>query len=168
MAHHIPDGGSCLVVYGPHVGIDSMGSVGTVNRRGRAKGGACCGSAAAALGKIKKGAMVPKTDDSAPPAVDSLDAQQAYVNAQLAPYGERLLAADDKNIELPYALYDAQKKMMDGIVSKGASAMEGNGYIAMLGGIQINTPDNLSDYFLPLSFELRDNQGKKVKDLLWA
>jgi len=168
MAHHIPDGGSCLVVYGPHVGIDSMGSVGTVNRRGRAKGGACCGSAAAALGKIKKGSMVPKADDSAPPAVDSLDAQQAYVNAQLAPYGERLLAADDRNIELPYALYDAQKKMMDGIVAKGASAMEGNGYIAMLGGIQINTPDNLSDYFLPLNFELRDSKGNKVKDLLWA
>jgi hypothetical protein len=169
MAHHIPDGGSCLVVYGPHVGIDSMGSVGTVNRRGRAKGGSCCGSAAAALGKIRKGAMVPKAGDgSAPPMIDSLDAQQAYVDANLAPYAERLLAADDRNIELPYALYDAQKQMMDGIVAKGASAMEGNGYIAMLGGIQINTPDGISDYFLPLSFELRNSQGNMVKSLLWA
>lgn len=168
MAHHIPDGGSCLVVYGPHVGIDSVGAVGTVNRRGRAKGGACCGSAAAALGQLKKGTMVPKGDGSAPPAVDSLDAQQAYVNAQLAPYGEKLLTSEDSKVELPFALYDAQKKMMDGIVDKGASAMEGNGYIAMLGGIQINTPDNLSDYFLPLSFELRDHAGKKVKNLLWA
>jgi hypothetical protein len=169
MAHHIPDGGSCLVVYGPHVGIDDMGAVGTVNRRGRVKGGACCGSAAAALGKIRKGAMVPSTaDGSAPPMIDSLDVQQAYVDANLAPYAERLLAADDRNIELPYALYDAQKKMMDGIVAKGASAMEGSGYIAMLGGIQINTPDGISDYFLPLSFDLRNNQGKIVKSLLWA
>jgi hypothetical protein len=169
MAHHIPDGGSCLVVYGPHVGVDSMGSVGTVNRRGRAKGGACCGSAAAALGKIRKGAMVPNmADGSPPPMIDSIDAQQAYVEANLAPYADRLLAADDRNIELPYALYDAQKQMMDGIVAKGASAMEGNGYIALLGGIQINTPDGISDYFLPLSFDLRNNQGKIVKSLLWA
>ena len=30
MASHIPDGGSCLVVFGPHVGVDSTGKVGTV------------------------------------------------------------------------------------------------------------------------------------------
>jgi len=169
MAHHIPDGGSCLVVYGPHVGVDSFGTIGTVNRRGRAKGGACCGSAAAALGNVRKGAMVPKAGDAdSPPMIDSLDAQQFYVNAQLQPYGERLLMAADQNIELPYALYDAQKQMMDGIVAKGASAMEGNGYIAMLGGIQINTPEGTSDYFLPLTFDLKNSQGKLVKSIMWA
>mmetsp|Transcript_42127 Transcript_42127/g.121694 ORF Transcript_42127/g.121694 Transcript_42127/m.121694 type:complete len:402 (+) Transcript_42127:122-1327(+) len=167
MAHHIPDGGNCLVVYGPHVGVDQYGSVGTVNRRGRAKGGACCGSAAAALAKIRKGAMVPPGEAKATlPATDSLDAQQAYVDSQLAPYGERLLNADDRNVDLPYALYDAQKKMMDSIVAKGAGAIEGDGNIAILGGIQINTPEGISDYFLPLSFELRDKTGKTVKNFM--
>lgn len=169
MAHHIPDGGSCLVVYGPHVGVDQYGTVGTVNRRGRAKGGACCGSAAAALGKIRKGAMVPPGEANAavaPPATDSLDAQQAYVDAQLAPYGPRLLNADDRNVELPFALYEAQKAMMDSIVAKGAGALEGNGNIALMGGIQINTPEGISDYFLPISFELRDREGKVVKNLM--
>jgi hypothetical protein len=167
MAHHIPDGGSCLVVYGPHVGVDAYGSVGTVNRRGRAKGGSCCGSAAAALGKIRKGAMVPQQE--APkelPTTDSLDAQQAYVDAQLAPYATKLLAADDRNVELPYALFDAQKQMMESIVAKGAGAMEGTGNIALLGGIQINTPEGISDYFLPLTFELRNNRGQKMKNLM--
>jgi len=169
MAHHIPDGGSCLVVYGPHVGVDSFGSIGTVNRRGRAKGGACCGSAAAALGNVRKGAMVPNANAAAAPMqIDNLDAQQSYVNSALAPYGEKLLMAADQNIELPYALYDAQKRMMDGIVAKGCSAMEGNGYIAMLGGIQINTPDETSDYFLPLTFDLKNSQGKLVKSVMWA
>lgn len=169
MAHHIPDGGSCLVVYGPHVGIDSFGTIGTVNRRGRAKGGACCGSAAAALGSVRKGAMVPKAEGSITPAmIGSLDAQQEWVNASLEPYGERLLMASDQNIELPYALYDAQKQMMDGIIAKGAGAMEGNGYIACMGGIQINTPEESSDYFLPLSFDLRNSQGKLVKSIMWA
>jgi len=35
MAHHIPDCGSCLVVDGPHVGIDDRWNVGKINRRGR-------------------------------------------------------------------------------------------------------------------------------------
>jgi hypothetical protein len=172
MAHHIPDGGSCLVVYGPHVGVDSYGSVGTVNRRGRSKGGSCCGSAAAALGKIRKGQMVPARLEGEgpliPPTTDNLDAQQAYVDSQLAPYAQRLLAADDRNVELPYTLYEAQKAMMDSIVDKGAGAMEGNGNIALLGGIQINTPEGVSDYFLPLTFELRNSNGKLVENLMWA
>lgn len=169
MAHHIPDGGSCLVVYGPHVGVDSFGTVGTVNRRGRMKGGSCCGSAAAALGTVRKGAMVPKAGDAQSPLmIENLDAQQAWVNSQLAPYGERLLMATDQNIELPHALFDAQKNMMEKIVEKGAGAMEGNGYIAMLGGIQINTPDETSDYFLPLSFDLKNSQGKLVKSVMWS
>jgi len=51
MAHHIPDGGSCLVIFGPHVGVDADGKVGSVNRRGRAAPGACCGSACAAVSR---------------------------------------------------------------------------------------------------------------------
>ena len=50
MAHHIPTNGSCLIVYGPHVGIDIEGNVGKINRIGRTNcgSGACCGSATAA------------------------------------------------------------------------------------------------------------------------
>ena len=54
MAHHIPAGGSCLVLYGPHVGIDSDGNVGKINRRGRIHAGACCGSAAAAASYVSQ------------------------------------------------------------------------------------------------------------------
>jgi hypothetical protein len=113
--------------------------------------------------------MVPvKEGEPNIPTTDNLDAQQAYVDSQLAPYAQRLLAADDRNVELPYTLYEAQKAMMDLIVAKGAGAMEGNGNIALLGGIQINTPEGVSDYFLPLTFELRNNNGKFVENLMWA
>merc|ERR1712003_423549 len=54
MAHHIPKDGSCLVVYGPHVGVDSDGVVGKIDRRGRDATGAWCGSAAAAAGYVSK------------------------------------------------------------------------------------------------------------------
>ena len=72
--------------------------------------------------------------------------------------------AKDKMTDLPYALYDAQKKMMDTIVAAGAGNVA-SGKVAVLGGIQINTPPGKSDYFLPLSFEVYDNKGSLVEDI---
>lgn len=163
MAAHIPDGGSCLVVFGPHVGVDSTGKVGTVERRGRANGGSCCGSAIAASGYVASvsGGDAKKAD---PPKVP-LDAQQNFVGNMLLPYADRLEKASDKMVELPYALYDAQKKMMSDIVKAAGGNVAGNGKIAVLGGIQINTPEGTSDYFKPMSFEVFDNSGKLVSDL---
>ena len=164
MAAHIPDDGSCLVVFGPHVGVDSKGAVGTVERRGREKGGSCCGAAVAASGFVAD-TLASKGAATVIPA-DPLDAQQKYVGNLLLPYGERLEKAADKMVELPYALYDAQKELMDKIVKAGCANVAGDGKIALLGGIQINTPPGDSDYFLPLSFKLFDNKGSVKEDLL--
>jgi hypothetical protein len=163
MAAHIPDGGSCLVVFGPHVGVDSAGSVGTVERRGRANGGACCGSAVAASGYVAS-VLSGDTEKAKPPA-DALDAQQSFVGSLLLPHAARLDKASDKMVELPYALYDAQKEMMTDVVTSAAGAVAGSGKIAVMGGIQINTPPGQSDYYLPLSFEVYDNTGTKIEDL---
>ena len=163
MTAHIPDGGSCLVVYGPHVGVDSTGKVGTVERLGKANGGSCCGSAVAAagfVGQVHRGEM----DNTINTEV--VDAQQSFVNQLLLPHAGRLEEAENSMVELPYALYDAQSDLLKQIVSNGANI---DGTIAVLGGIQINTPpDNgYDDYFLPLSFVVYDKDGNEVKDLFW-
>jgi Limiting CO2-inducible proteins B/C beta carbonyic anhydrases len=163
MMSHIPDGGSCLLVYGPHVGVDSMGRIGTVDRRGRENGGACCGSAVAAAAYVKSvhnGA--PQTD--AP--TDPLDAQQSYVGNMLLPYAEQLENASDPMHELPFVLFQAQDKLVKQIVGKMGAKMSERGHIALLGGIQINTPSGASDYFLPLRFEILSSKGRVVNDLL--
>jgi Limiting CO2-inducible proteins B/C beta carbonyic anhydrases len=162
MASHIPDGGDCVVVYGPHVGIDFDSKVGTVPRRGKNSGGSCCGSAVAASGYVSG---VRAGGEEAVLPDDPLDAQQYFVGTMLMPYAERLEKAADKMQELPLALYDAQTDLMKQIVGKSASAVAGNGKIAVLGGVQINTPPGYSDYFLPKSFNLYDNKGKLVEKL---
>jgi len=68
-------------------------------------------------------------------------------------------------VELPYVLYDAQKELITDVVSTSAGAVSGDGKIAVLGGIQINTPPGIHDYYLPLSLEVYDNTGRKVDDL---
>jgi hypothetical protein len=55
--------------------------------------------------------------------------------------------------------------MMTDVVTTAAGAVGGDGKIAVVGGIQINTPPGQSDYYLPLSFEVYDNKGKKLEDL---
>lgn len=165
MAHHIPTGGDCLVVYGPHVGVDADGNVGKINRRGRKSSGACCGSGVAAAGyvdAVRKG----KRDPSAP-ATNPLDAQQNFVGNLLLPHGHRLEEAEDPMIELPLAMFDAQNDLMHQIVAAGCEEVGGNGKIALLGGVQINTPAGTSDFFLPMVFEIRNNKGQLIQNLLW-
>ena len=53
MAAHIPDDGSVLIVYGPHVGVATTGGVGKVERAGIALVDNCCGSAIAASNYLK-------------------------------------------------------------------------------------------------------------------
>jgi len=163
MAHHIPDDGSCLVVYGPHVGIDLDGNVGTLNRRGRDGSGSCCGSANAAYGYVKS-VQAGTAPNSAPE--DALDAQQTFVGNMLLPQASRLSAAADADVELPLALFDVQDEFMKKIVHAAGGEVAGNGKIALLGGIQINTPEGTSEYFLPKVFEIRSNKGDLVADLM--
>jgi len=166
MAHHIPDGGSCLVVYGPHVGVDKEGNVGVVNRRGRAAPGACCGSACAALGHVSCVHKGEAKDVDASVFEDPVNAQQNMVGKLLMPHAERLVNAAQPMVELPHALYDAQKKLMDDIIAAGCQEVAGEGKIALLGGIQINTPEDETDYFLPLNFEVRSNKNATIKEII--
>ena len=141
---------------------DSEGCLGTVNRRGRAKGGACCGSAAAAAAYFlerRKGPQITDNETAASPS-DPIDSQQHCVNQLLLPFEEQLEQAADKRAELPRALFQAQNELVHEIVARGCSKLSSNDkMIALVGGIQINTPGGMSDYFQPLKFELRSNKG---------
>lgn len=162
MASHIPDDGSCLLVYGPHVGIDSAGTVGKVDRKGKSKTSTCCGSAVAASRYIT--AVYKGEAEQVGPPTDSVDAQQNYVAAALLPFGERIATAPEPMVELPFATFEPIDDMMQRIVKK----VKVGGKIAMLGGLQINTPRGVSDYFLPLRFDIRDGKtGEIIEDLMW-
>jgi hypothetical protein len=166
MCAHIPDCGHCFLVYGPHVGVDSKGTVGTVERRARDVGGACCGSATAACGHVLSVRGGANPQDGSAPSI--LDAQQANVGTLLMPYADRLAAAsaDTLQVELSFSLQDAQQKLIETIISNGASNVT-NGMIAVLGGVQINTPPEMEDYYWPKHFDLYDNKGVKQDELMW-
>ena len=163
MSAHIPDDGSCLIVYGPHVGISKDGTVGKVERVGIELLDNCCGSAIAASSYVKG---ITDGDFAVTTGVRSFtDFQQGAVQQMILPHGNRLSDAKDRMVELPLALYDSQDVLMKEIVKTGSAGGKKNGY-AVLGGIQINTAPDTLDYFLPLRFELVNTKGEVVENLL--
>lgn len=170
--HHMPHPtsdkhGAVVVVYGPHVGIDHDGVIGKVNRRGHHGSGACCNTAIAAMAyvkAVKEGGKIHSPDPS-----DPIDAQQVFVDSALMEYGDRLMAANNPNVELPHCLFECQDKLMKRIVDKCLpNDVPPGTNIALLGGIQINTPEGTPEYFLPKKFNLINHEGEIQEDMLAA
>jgi hypothetical protein len=162
MAAHIPDDGYCLLIYGPHVGITKDGTVGKVERAGIELVDNCCGSAIAASNYLKGitegGAQITTKIQ------EFTDFQQGAVQELILPHGKRLSEADNRMAELPRALYESQDILLREIVQKGAAGTKSG--IALLGGLQINTAPDTSDYFLPLRFDFMNTDGDVVEEML--
>jgi len=162
MSAHIPDDGFCLVVYGPHVGVAADGTVGVVERSGIELVDTCCGSAVAASNYVKG-----ITDGGAEITTklqEFTDFQQGAVRELILPHGKRLSEAENRMVELPYALYDSQNMLMSEIVNKGIPGIKRG--LALLGGIQINTGPDTLDYFVPLRFDLMNYRGEITEEML--
>jgi len=162
MAAHIPDDGYCLVVYGPHVGVASDGTVGKVERSGIDLIDTCCGSAVAAAGYVES--ILSGSQQIHTGIQDFLDFQQQGVQQLILPHAKRLTDAEHQMVELPYALYESQDLLLSEIVQDGSTKIKRG--LTMLGGIQINTGPNTPDYFVPLKFQRVNYRGEVVDDLL--
>lgn len=162
-AHHIPSPrGTGLIIYGPHIGIDNNGLIGKVNRKGLENSGNCCGSAIAALDKFNQNIELTILKEDL-----SLDYQQNEVVKCLYSASEKLLFTETNQlIELPKILLRSQEKYMNEIIKNGGHNLPENSFIAVVGGIHINTPNKMSDFFLPISFDIRDSHGTLIKKIL--
>lgn len=137
MASHIPDGGKCLLVYGPHVGVDSSGNVGKVDRRGKIKSGTCCGSSVAASKYLTK-VISGEEELSLTGPIGALDAQQSFVSTMLLPYASEIANSKEPMVTLPFAAFRPIDNMMTRIVGKMSGKVGPMGKIAMLGGLQVS------------------------------
>mmetsp|Transcript_3928 Transcript_3928/g.6175 ORF Transcript_3928/g.6175 Transcript_3928/m.6175 type:complete len:321 (+) Transcript_3928:146-1108(+) len=161
MCHHVPQSGHALVVYGPHVGIDWDFQFGNVPRSsGRSE---CCGPAKLAYDyslQVHQGKRAPVGNPT-----DIIETQQTWVCQQVHAVSDRIRKSErDAQVELPYALYDAQQDIMLRILDKAHGELT-EGKIALLGGITINTPEGIPEYFLPKKFGIYQN-GKLIQNLL--
>lgn len=170
MKLHIPDHGNCLIVHASHVGVNRDGKVGTVersqcNHEERGDQMSCCRSAVLAAEYVL--GVLDGTKEEALPTVDMLDISQYYVGSMLMPHAARLKnAGDNAMVELPFVVYEEQTKLLKQIVEEGSRYNVFPGNVAILGGIQINTPPGMVDYFVPINFSFYNGDGSFQENLI--
>lgn len=153
LSHHVPENGHLFILFASHVGIDNEGKFGGVIRRGQTGPSTCCGSAMAAYNALTKD---PEFDQS------SAGWQQSYVISLLKKNWERIQQAQEPILELTNVLYERIKQDLHEIIPDDLDMN-----MAMLGGIQINTPyENSNDYFLVKDFQIINMKQNENKELL--
>jgi hypothetical protein len=147
-SEHMPDDGNLFVLYASHVGINKKGEIGKILRRNMSHETTCCGSAIGAYNSLIKG-MVPKTKK---------DYQQEYVARVVGARLEEIKKSENHLVGLTHLLYEAIHNEIEAIIPDSFSHN-----IALLGGIQINTPIGEPGCFLVKNFEIkRPSEGYRV------
>merc|ERR1712008_70265 len=148
-SHHVPDNGNLLVVYAPNIGISPNGEVGKLLRDGQHKLTMTCSSAIQAYQSVLKGEPVPDgaTHD-----------MMIHLKRALAGRATTISKAEDPMAALAREMFEISDKQMRDIINFGY----GNGWLALLGGIQINLSSPLASVFLPLKFTIAKNGTSEV------
>merc|ERR1719433_1793939 len=151
-SHHVPDNGNLLVVYAPNIGISPNGEIGKLLRDGQHKLTMTCSSAIRAYDSVLKGEQVPggATHD-----------MMIHLKRALVGKAGAISKATDPMAALAWEMFDISDKQMRDIINFGY----GNGWLALLGGIQINLSSPLASVFLPLKFTIA-KKGSSEVDLM--
>lgn len=144
-AHHIPDGGSAFIFYGPHIGITLDGELGKMYRPRQEETGNSCGALMLALDRLKDGNYKPILNED--------DYQQMRLEESLLPFREEILDSDNPQ----KAITEATFKIIDKKVQQYVGNCKDEFHVdtvTLLGGIIINTDYGLDDYFDTRNFEV--------------
>jgi hypothetical protein len=157
-SHHVPDDGNVLVLFGPHVAISDSGDVGKYLRLGQQHESSACGAVIGAYHAATN--SLGKEDED---EFDEADMQMAWIKGQLAPHVATIGKQQIPMGALAHQAFEMVKAKINKIVNNDF----GSGYLALVGGIQINVPTPCLDHFLPLTFEVR-RKGEVMHSLLDA
>lgn len=140
-AHHVPDGGTALIVYGPHIGMTGDGLLGMVRRSGQGRETSCCGALLAALNRLRQPDASP-----AQPASDTNDWQEEQIVRRLGPYASRILAASSPEKEITEVAYELIHGHVQELLQEARHQFHG-ALVVSVGGIVINTDHDEEEWF---------------------
>lgn len=143
---HCPVDGNIVVMFAPHVGVDSAGTIGKVLRPGQHGPSTACGAAVGALAALEQEVH---GSDIVP---DYLDQQMGTILNLLRPHVGELKMAEYKQVALAYKMYEITYEFLKEIIHD--KWMGPNSKLCLFGGIMINCDGKKTDHFLPLKFEV--------------
>jgi hypothetical protein len=137
-AGHIPDNGFAIILYGPHIGISSSGTIGYVQRKGQSAETTCCGALMASIGKIKAGHGI--TADT------EMDFQQWTLEKTLSAHSETIIKDSVPLVKATDEIYNSIDNRIKQLLSLSEQHFQ-NKTVALIGGIVINTDFGMDDWF---------------------
>ena len=152
VGHHIPDGGSVLIAYGPHIGLSDQGEPGKLLRPGQHCESPACGALALALRHFQ-------SSPDYQPADNDDDTEQMTLERRLLPYRKHILSADNPLKAATDCAYNIIHELIGRYLHSQKKAFNCE-HIALAGGIIINTSPRHDDYI-----ELRHLSVRRVEEL---
>jgi len=168
-SHHVPDNlsspGKMLVLFAPHVGIQSDGTVGKLKRSSQKGISTACGAAVGAYKSLQsdeaKSALAKAVAEE---EAKGSDAQFAYIKEQLKRRLDGIENAPDPTAFVTYQMYCIMREFFVSELKKAPTIWDYAGELTVLGGIQINR-DVGGDRFMPLMFQTRRQAENSNRDL---
>lgn len=136
---HVPEHGTALILYGPHIGLSADGVIGMVKRHNQLASSTCCGSMIAALEYLREGVY--------PLLNESLDYQQTRVIRHLRSHRTEILEAPQPLRRAAFYTYDSIHVNLIRIVDSIKHELK-DIRLLLVGGVVINTDWGEEDYFL--------------------
>ncbi len=146
-AHHVPDGGSAFIFYGPHIGATLEGDLGKMYRPRQDQKGNSCGALMLALSRLRDGNYKPVMKED--------DYQQMKLEESLLPYREQILDSNNAEKAITEATYEIIDQKIHAYLKDCKDEFHVD-KVTLLGGIIINTDYGLDDYFDARNFEVVD------------
>ncbi|MGC3943715.1 MAG: hypothetical protein QM762_04105 [Chryseolinea sp.] len=137
-SHHVPEGGTALLLVGPHIGYKQEEGWGKILRHGQHHSSTCCGALVAALTKLKENALH---------ASDSLsedDYQERIIERLALRHKDEILSAKEPLVALTRVVFQEAKQKM----TRYAKAVHERhfAYAVVVSGVIINTDYQYDDY----------------------
>jgi hypothetical protein len=139
-ADHIPDNGAALFIFGSHIGISCTGEVGRVKRVGQHRHTNTCG----ALMKVQEHVLSSSIHKIDP--VDYSGFQAEFLALRLLPMAKEIRKSEVPILKTTHLVYDEiENEILKLIINN--EVLQADFPVYILGGIVINTDENLPNYF---------------------
>ncbi len=136
-AHHIPEGGTMVLLVEPHIGYSAGKGWGYILRDGQAEGSSCCGALMGTLGKLQKGLITPVITED--------DYQGDKIGEFTLAHKDEILNAEEPIVELTkITANEAERQILAHVEDIDVHNVK---YIIMITGVLIDTDYNYTDYW---------------------
>jgi hypothetical protein len=138
IAHHVPDNGTALIIFGPHIGVDDEGRLGFLLRPGQHKISSACGALTLAVHRVL-------SDEEFPQTLDPDDLEQSFLVTQLSGHQQRIRMAQNPLKEATDILYEKIEGSILRYLKEKAEDFKVK-EILIAGIVLINTGSDHEDY----------------------